>query len=360
MHPVMRRWTWRETRRLMSTLEECEPDAVLLMYLGGIYNFHPMITFIPTWLKQRRPDTVFVSRFENPLSISRPERTSYLSRIVRRYIVRTSGRRDVSYGLGTLLRDSDHVIALCDYHRELLRGQDARVDEKITVIPPASNTKVVADPDGALRQLGRDRLRADNEEIVIGYMGYVYPNKGVEFLLKAFQRLASERDAVRLTILGGRLQSGLQTGDHDYYDDMQDLARELSIADKVTWTGAFDGNDPKIAEYIHAADFFALPFDNGLHLNNSSFTSLATYGASVISTHGPVLDAALVHEKNVLLCEPKDPDALVKAMISLIEQPELRMRIGRGAAQLASQWFSWDEMIKQTLNTLCPRGHERV
>src|SRR6476661_5355313 len=47
----MRRWSWRELPCLVWMLWRYQPDVVLLMYIGWIYNGHPMITFLPTVAK---------------------------------------------------------------------------------------------------------------------------------------------------------------------------------------------------------------------------------------------------------------------------------------------------------------------
>src|SRR5438034_5094625 len=41
--PVMREWSWREFRLLATILRSARPDVVVLMYIGWIYNDHPMI-----------------------------------------------------------------------------------------------------------------------------------------------------------------------------------------------------------------------------------------------------------------------------------------------------------------------------
>ena len=65
VHPIMRNWSWREMFRMRAFLRRCSPDAVLLMYLGKMYGYHPMITFAATISKHVLPQVPFVTRFEN-------------------------------------------------------------------------------------------------------------------------------------------------------------------------------------------------------------------------------------------------------------------------------------------------------
>src|SRR5678809_1673371 len=48
VHPVMDDWTWSGLPKLAHCLRESRPDVVFLLYLGWIYRFEPMITFLPT------------------------------------------------------------------------------------------------------------------------------------------------------------------------------------------------------------------------------------------------------------------------------------------------------------------------
>ena len=58
VHPIMQSWSWREAPRFARFVKRCAPDAVLLMYLGGMYKYHPMITFAPTLVKRQLPRPV--------------------------------------------------------------------------------------------------------------------------------------------------------------------------------------------------------------------------------------------------------------------------------------------------------------
>jgi hypothetical protein len=72
VYPLMRDWSWLDLPRLLNFLKSCSPDAVLLMYIGWIYNDHPMITFAPTISRALLPGVRFVTQFENAIGTSEP------------------------------------------------------------------------------------------------------------------------------------------------------------------------------------------------------------------------------------------------------------------------------------------------
>ena len=176
--PLIRRWDWLGRNRLTDCIEGTAPDAILLMYLGAMFDHHPMVTYLPEALRKRGITARLVTRFENPLSHADPFRQPLASRISWK-LKKTD---DSTPEYGQLLARSDAIIALCDYHRSVLLGADPTVAEKIQIIPPPCNIRF-EDDHGDLRLTGRRKLGADAEDLLIGYIGYVYANKGFDTLL---------------------------------------------------------------------------------------------------------------------------------------------------------------------------------
>lgn len=351
IHGIMRKWSWSELRRLLRFVIELSPDTILLMYLGGIYNYHPMVTFLPTFVKRVLPQTRFVTRFENVLSGWNPRTAGVRARIVRKVLAKRLGADRVDYVNGTLTSDSTSIVVLCDYHRELLQQRRKLREGKVTVIPPAANVRVVSDEDGQLRSEGRKRWRFRDDHFVIGYMGYVYPNKGVDTLLRSFSLLVKRQKNARLLIAGGRIEVELP-GHATYYDDMLQLARDLDLDDHIEWTGSFSPDSEDVPMLIHAADVWALPLDNGVHLNNSSFATLAGYGMPIIVTRGSAPEAPFVHGDNVFLCQPKSPTALANALETVLSDSALICQLRRGVRRLSDEWFSWPRVLDRTKDVL--------
>ena len=53
--PDVRDWTWRGLPSLRRALRRSRPDAVVLIYIGYLYRYHPMITFLPTLCRCLKP-----------------------------------------------------------------------------------------------------------------------------------------------------------------------------------------------------------------------------------------------------------------------------------------------------------------
>lgn len=359
VHPIMQDWDWSEMVRARAFLKACAPDAVLLMYIGLMYRYHPMVTFLPTLCKALFPNIPFVTRYESAFVGADPSKTSFTSRVFRRLMVRWAGKRDVAYSSGTLLRDSDTVIALCERHRAMLVEEWPPVSEKVMLIPPPPNLFIVSDAGGSARERGRMRLGVMPAEFVITFFGYLYPIKGIETLLRAFASVSARRPEARLLFIGGKVGLNVEGG-ASYFDEMQALANELGIAGRTTWTGAFRSDEEDASLLLHASDVCVLPFLEGVQMNNSSFASMVAHGLPIIVTRGPLMDKAFVHGDNVLTCEPKDYQAVANLLLDLMDRPDLRAHLRTGALKLANEWFSWETATERTLTALRPRLSGKV
>ncbi|HEV8620726.1 MAG TPA: glycosyltransferase family 4 protein [Nitrospiraceae bacterium] len=351
IYPIMRRWCWSEIWHFGRVLKQCSPDVVLLMYIGGaIYNYHPMITFAPTIAKSLLPRVPFVTRFESAFATSSLSRIPFLRRAVRKGIVQWAGVDNVDYEYGTLLRDSDRIAVLCEFHRAVLAERSSDVNRKSVLLPPPPNMRISPENNGVSRKRGREMLAVRPDEFLVAYLGYIYPKKGLETLLRAFQIVRSQRDDVRLVLIGGSIDAKIPDA-LSYFDYMRELAKQLRIDDKTIWTGDYSWDSHEVSFYLYASDACVLPFNEGVHLNNSSFSSAATHGLPIITTQGVMLDQAFIHNENVLLCPPKDPGAVADAIKLLLDNPDLCRRLRTGARNLAQEWFSWEKTIDRTIAT---------
>ncbi|ULA61337.1 MAG: Putative Glycosyl transferase, group 1 [Nitrospira sp.] len=359
VHPIMQNWSWTELLRARTFLKSCAPDAIFLMYIGLMYKFHPMVTFLPTLCKKLFPNVPFVTRYESAFVGADPSKTGLISRVFRKLMVRWAGIRGVVYSSGTLLRDSDSVIALCERHRAMLIEEWPPVGSKVALIPPPPNLFIASNDGGEARERGRKRLGVGPAEFVVTFFGYLYPIKGIETLLRAFATVSAQRPDAKLLFIGGKVDLDVQGG-ASYFDEMQALAKTLQIDGRTTWTGAFKSTEEDASLLLHASDVCVLPFLEGVQLNNSSFASMVAHGLPIIVTRGPLMDQAFVHGENVLTCEPKDHQAVARLLLHVMDDAALRDRLRAGALKLAADWFSWETATEKTLTALRPRLSAKV
>ena len=349
-HAEMRSWSWFDLPRLVQWIRRINPDVVLLVYIGWIYQDHPMMTFAPTVIRAVRPHCRVVTQFEYPMGANN-DKYSRVTRMIRKLVERWASPLDSDYVMGTLLRDSHGVIVLSDRHRRMLAAHYAPVDKKAVLIPPPPLLTMASPPTPDERGLLRAKLGFGEEHIVFVYFGYIYPPKGVETLLRAFHIMGKHHPRTRLLVVGGVVA-------HEYPErprfaaEMRALPMELGFQHQVVWAGDFETESDQASQYIYASDICVFPHDLGVYLNNSSFAAVAAHGLPIVATRPEEVENAFQDGENLLFCDPKSPEAMASAMSRIVREDELRNRLRRGATKLAGEWFSWDRATSRMLDVL--------
>jgi len=284
--------------------------------------------------------------------------------MVKEIVKQLVNPKETDNDFGTLLRDSDHIIALSEHHLEKFSERFPPIKEKSDVIPPPPLLYVCPERNETTRRSGRASIGVADDDFLFAYFGFVTRGKGVETLLKAFQIMAQKRENSRLVFIGGGkgyvtvFSDKLSQEKEKYEQAIGELPNQLGIAAKVIWTNGYTSESDQPSIYLWGADACILPFDEGVSLNNSTFAAAAAHKLPIITTRGDIVESPFIDERNVLFCPPKNPEAMAAAMEKLINNNELQQRLKKGAHELAQKYFSWDKAITCTIKALSNRKED--
>lgn len=346
----MRGWRWRDALALRRWLLRLQPEAVLIIHTAWLFDDHPMIGFVPTWLRRRWPLLRVLALVELPYPAPPG---GWPVRIGRRLAAWWAGRQGLDFGFGALLRDATTVAVLGPGILAALKPHARGLAARAVVIPPPPLVTLPADRSPAARAATRARLGAGPQTLLLAYFGFVYPGKGVEALLQALQQLLAQGRDVRLLMAGGG--RGLPGGDpkqQAFEARMQALAAALGLADRVLWLPGEASGSEAMGRDLLAADVAVLPFEDGAELRRSSIAVVTALGLPLVSTQPRGAEAAFAHGDNLHLCPPRDPAALAAALARLADDTAYRHRLAAGASALAARWFSWEAATAQLLHAL--------
>lgn len=199
--------------------------------------------------------------------------------------------------------------------------------DRVRVVPFGIHTDPLEKTDPREVASLRERF---GPRMVLGAGRLVY-YKGFDYLVRAMSKVDG-----RLVIVGdGPLRSALEA-----------LADECGVADRVHFAGAV----PSIAPYYRAADVFALPAVARSEAFGLVQLEAMACGLPVVNT---AIDGGVPfvsrHGESGLTVPPRDPDALAAALTRLLDDADLRGRMGAaGRARVATE-FSPARMAAQTL-----------
>ncbi|MCZ7562818.1 MAG: glycosyltransferase [Burkholderiales bacterium] len=158
------------------------------------------------------------------------------------------------------------------------------------------------------------------------YCGSLYPDKRLDLLAAAGERIHAAIPSFRLVVIGdGPARAG--------------LARRLAERDWARCVGARTGIEK--AAYFKLATVVLSPGAVGLHVLDAFCAGLPMF-TTATARHGPEIDY-LEHARNGFVC-PDDPDAYADAVIGLLRDADAYAAVCAAASE-AGRRYTLDNMV---------------
>lgn len=156
--------------------------------------------------------------------------------------------------------------------------------------------------------------------------------KGLEYLLKAWP-------IVRKAFPGAKL---VMVSDGEDRTGVEKMIKDLKISDSVSLKGFMPHRE--VLPEIKKSEIFVCPsLAEGLGV---VFIEAQACGVPVIGTNVGGIPDVIQHGDNGLLIEPKNSDAIAKAIIKLLTDKELASRLKTRALETVKR-FDWENIIKE-------------
>lgn len=213
------------------------------------------------------------------------------------------------------LQKCQHIVIPSESIREFL-VREYGLRDRYTVIPTGTDLEPFLRADGkALR-----REQGWQDDTVLISIGRLAPEKNWDTLLQGFARAAADRPNLRLVLIGdGPAREGLQQ-----------LAAELGVAERVTFTGAVPFE--KIPSYLKAADVFT--FASVTETQGLATIEAMAAGLPVVAVDGSGTRDIVEHGKQGYLVD-NDPVALAQGIEKMLADPQRIKRFGNRALKTA-------------------------
>ncbi|NKC15724.1 MAG: glycosyltransferase [Gammaproteobacteria bacterium] len=162
--------------------------------------------------------------------------------------------------------------------------------------------------------VARARFGLGEDDLVLGFVGRLHPNKGAQYLLEAFARIAP--------CLRGRTTKLVIAGDGPLAPALKRRAEELNLTNRVVWTGWLTEPGPAYA----VMDVFVSP---SVHepLGNVVLEAWAC-GLPVIATRSQGPLELIEHDTNGVLVPISKPCDLAAAAETLLLDESARQVLG--------------------------------
>ena len=219
------------------------------------------------------------------------------------------------------------IVAVSESEKELALEARLAPPGRARVIRNAIEAPPLPAPED--RRRAREKLGLPQSAPVVGSVGRLAPQKGLEYVVRAAGRICAERDGVRFVLIGGGPLEPRLRG----------LAERLGIADHVLFAGRRDDAADLCAAmdiYVQPSLWEGLPYA----LLDAMGRGLPAVATDIAGNSDAVTDGA-----TGLLVPPRDPAALAGAILDLLDNGEKGRQLGDAARDLVVREHNVEDFI---------------
>jgi len=265
-------------------------------FINALYGINYIVTAHGTGVLAASQNRVYV-----PLSrdaLKRAKKIVVVSGDTRSWLLNVFGKKDLPYRYKTkIIPGGIHL-------------EDFPLDKKIRIINKKYNI---------------------GDKKVVLFSGKLTQEKGVSYLIKAAKDIKGDVYII---------------GDGPEKKNLEDLSLKLKL-ENIHFLG-YMGNEKKkeLEEFYYRADVFVAPsvWDEPLGL---VILEAMAYKTPVIATRKGGIPLAVKNGINGILIRPKSARQIAQACNKLLEDDELRRKMGEAARKTVEERFTWKEVAKK-------------
>ena len=317
--PTILRWDWSIWRTVSNLAQDLHADWIHVQYQTAAFGMHPAINLAPRRWRQRHQ----VAWTYHDLLVP--------------YLFPKAGMRLRNWITRRPAHTSNLVVVTNEGDQRTLNQSGVTTHN----IPIGSNiTGLTLSPSE--RQARRQRLGYCDDDLILGYFGFLNRSKGGLTLIRALARIAEWRPNTYLLMIGDTLGASDPSNDA-YLQQVNKLINELGIAARVKWTGQQAEAD--VAATLNACDVLLMPYLDGASLRRGTLMAGLANGCAIVTTEPQAPLTELVDGRDLLYVPPDNDAALAEAVQRIATDPGLATRL-RTQARVRSQLFTWESIAE--------------
>ncbi len=232
---------------------------------------------------------------------------------------------------GKKILDYAHKVMALTEEEACQYKQMGVIQEKITIIP--NGIDLIHYRNLPKKGHLHEKYQIPRENKIILFFGRIHKIKGINLLLEAYCEVQKTVENATLVIVGP---------DEGCQKQLKNHAKELSISNKVIFTGPLYGQD-KLSAYIDA-DVYVLPSE----YESFSNTVLEAWacGIPVIITDSCALSPMITKEKAGIVVK-RDPVELSYAIQRILKENKLKVMINAKGRELIEGDYNIENVVEK-------------
>jgi glycosyltransferase involved in cell wall biosynthesis len=236
-------------------------------------------------------------------------------------------------------RMADHVITANATFKDIAVSRGGKAPSQVEVVYGVPDRRRIrrVEPEPGLR---------DGRKFVLGYVGIINEQDGVDHLVRAVAHLVK--------VSGFRDFRAVVVGSGPALELSRALARSLEVEDFILFAGYLKGD--KLLAYLSAFDIGIIPDPFNEANDLMSMNKVFEYCALGIPTACyPLKETQRLLGDAGVYAPSREPSGLAEACLKLMQDEALRTRSAAAAAKLSAETFVWENEARKYVAT-----YERV
>lgn len=228
----------------------------------------------------------------------------------------------IQFGEKVASKYADEIIVLSKNVQQYFLTTYQR---KTRFIPNGVNRPIIREAKEILNQYGL------KEDSYILYLGRIVPEKGLRYLIEAFQQVQTDK---KLVIAGGSSDT------QGFLDEIKELAKEDQ---RILFTGFVQGTI--LDELYSNAYIYTLPSDlEGMPL---SLLEAMSYGNCCLTSD--ISECKEVVEDKAIFFQKSNVSDLKQKLQALCDSPAIVQKYKAEAADFICKKYNWDDVVRKTI-----------
>ncbi len=234
-----------------------------------------------------------------------------------------------------LIQEAWHNIVCSQYMQSLCHFSFTFPNDKMTIIPNGVRYNDFSVELSTKEKKEHHKKYAAENEKIIAYIGRLVPEKGVNILLGAVKPVLKKLPNTKFVV----------AGEGWHRNELERIARELKIEEKVLFTGYLPEED--FLPYFNVADILVVP-STYEPFGIVALEGMATKTPIIVSDVGG-LSEIVDHRWTGMKVPADNSDAMADSIIELLTDDSLRKSIVSNAVEKLKHVYDWSIIADHTI-----------
>jgi len=172
---------------------------------------------------------------------------------------------------------------------------------------------------------------------ILLFVGRLSDQKGLQYLIDAMPEIIKYDSKIKLLIIG----------EGSYGKILQEKSQSNNVEEYIEFLGSMPSTE--ISKYYNFADVFVMPSlstKTGTEALGLSLLEAMASGCAVVGTNVGGITFVIKNNYNGILVKQKDHQKLSNAIITLLKNKKISIKLGNRAAEFVKKNYSWDKISK--------------